>query len=132
MTPAPVIDRETIDMLRAMDAIPQEDELLLELIDDFLFYSADLVNAIKRCSQTRVDHELAAQSHSLKGASLNIGALALFEVCDAIETLARERELSLMTHWLTALDGAYEKTTVVLIELRSRASRGENIDDLLG
>ncbi len=132
MINAPVIDRETIDMLREMDAITKDDELLLELIDDFLYYSAELVDAIKRASQTRVEHELAAQSHSLKGASLNIGALALFEVCDAIETLAREHKLSMMADWLTALDCIYEKTTVVLTELRSRTSRGEDIDDLLG
>jgi|GEM_PF-1467756 len=132
MTNAPVIDRETIDMLREMDAITKEDELLLELIDDFLFYSTDLVSAMKRASPLQVSDELAAQSHSLKGASLNIGALALFSVCDAIETLARARELSTLVHWLTELDHAYQKTTVALIELRNRTCRGEDINDLLG
>jgi HPt (histidine-containing phosphotransfer) domain-containing protein len=132
MMNAPVIDRETIAMLREMDAITAEDDLLLELIDDFLFHSADLVTAIKFSSQKRMEHELAAQSHSLKGASLNIGALALFAVCDTIETLARQSKLSTMEHWVTELDHAYQKTAIALVELYSRTSRGETIDDLLG
>lgn len=132
MTNAPFIDRETIDMLREMDAATHEDNLLLELIDDFLFHSADLVQAIKLSSQAHGEHELAAQSHSLKGASLNIGALALFQVCDVIETLARQNKLSMMEHWMMELDDAYQKTAIVLAELRNRTSHGENIDDLLG
>jgi HPt (histidine-containing phosphotransfer) domain-containing protein len=132
MTNAPVIDRETIDMLREMDALTTEDDLLLELIDDFLFHSADLVKTIKLSLQAHCENELAAQSHSLKGASLNIGALALFQVCDAMESLARQRKLSRVDYWLTELDHAYQNTAMALTELRSRTSRGENIDDLLG
>ena len=132
MTNAPVIDRETIDMLREMDAIATEDHLLLELIDDFLFHSADLVKAIQFSLQMRMESELAAQSHSLKGASLNIGALVLFQVCDTIETLARQHKLSHLEHWSTELDNAYQQTALILGEMRDRTVRGETIDDLLG
>lgn len=132
MTNTPVIDRETIDMLREMDAIATEDHLLLELIDDFLFHSADLVKAIQFSLRMHMEAELAAQSHSLKGASLNIGALVLFQVCDTIETLARQHKLSQVAHWSTELDNAYQKTALILNEMRSRTARGETIDDLLG
>ena len=132
MTNAPVIDRETIDVLREMDAITTEDHLLLELIDDFLLHSADLVKAIQVSLQMQREAELAAQSHSLKGASLNIGALVLFQVCDTIETLARQHKLSRMDHWRTELDNAYQQTALILSEMRSRTARGETIDDLLG
>ncbi len=132
MTNAPVIDRETIDVLREMDAIAAEDHLLLELIDDFLFHSADLVKAIQFSLQMRMEPELAAQSHSLKGASLNIGALVLFQVCDTIETLARQHNLSRLDHWSTELDNAYQQTALILSEMRNRTARGETIDDLLG
>jgi len=131
MTNAPVIDRETIDMLREMDAITEDDDLLLELIDDFLFHSAKHVQAIRLSAQARSEHELATQSHSLKGASLNIGALALFQVCDVIEVLARQNNLLLIDQWLVELDLAYQKTATALAELRYRTSRGESIDDLL-
>ena len=136
MTNAPVIDRETIVMLQEMDAIaakgnPTEDNLLIELIDDFLFYSADLVKLIQHSLQADTTAELAAQSHSLKGASLNIGALALFEVCDTIETLARQHCVTSVDHWAAELHNAYQETALALAELRARASRGETIDDLL-
>ncbi|MEZ4729506.1 MAG: Hpt domain-containing protein [Caldilineaceae bacterium] len=130
MTNAPVIDRETIDMLREMDAVTEDDDLLLELIDDFLFHSAKLVQAIRLSAQAYSAHELAAQSHSLKGASLNIGALALFQICDVIEVLARQNKLLMIEQWLVELDLAYQKTASSLTELRHRTSRGENIDDL--
>lgn len=137
MTIAPVIDRETIVMLQEMDAIttkgnPTEDNLLLELIDDFLRHSADLVKSIQHSLQTDTMAELAAQSHSLKGASLNIGALALFRVCDTIETLARQDRITRVEHWAVELNHAYQETALALAELRARASRGEIIDDLLG
>jgi HPt (histidine-containing phosphotransfer) domain-containing protein len=131
MTNAPVIDRETVAMLREMDAIATEGDLLLELIDDFLLYSVDLVGAIRLSLQTNTTTDLAAQSHSLKGASLNIGALALFQVCDTLETLARQRKLSKSEQWITDLDHTYQQTARVLTELRNRTSRGETIDDLL-
>lgn len=147
MTNAPVIDRETIVMLQEMDAITTkgsttEENLLLELIDDFLVHSADLVKVIQhslRKNALPVDAlpvdtmaELAAQSHSLKGASLNIGALALFQVCDTIETLARQQRITKVEHWATELTHAYQETALALAKLRSRTSRGETIDDLLG
>lgn len=142
MTNAPVIDRETIVMLQEMDAITTkgsttEENLLLELIDDFLVHSADLVKVIQhslRKNALPVDTmaELAAQSHSLKGASLNIGALALFQVCDTIETLARQQRITKVEYWATELTHAYQETALALAKLRSRTSRGETIDDLLG
>lgn len=140
MTIAPVIDRETIVMLQEMDAITTkgnltDDNLLIELIDDFLAHSADLVKIIQHSLQadTAVTmDELAAQSHSLKGASLNIGALALFRVCDTIETLARQDSVTRVDHWAAELNHAYQETALALAELRARASRGELIDDLLG
>lgn len=137
MTIAPVIDRETIVMLQEMDAIttkgkPTEDNLLLELIDDFLAHSADLVKIIQHSLQADTMDELAAQSHSLKGASLNIGALALFRVCDTIETLARQDRITRVDQWAAELNHAYQETALALAELRARASRGEIIDDLLG
>lgn len=132
MPNAPVLARETIASLREIDALTTDDELLLEVIDDFLLYSTDLVDAIKVAAQDPADGALASQSHSLKGASLNLGALALFEVCDTIERLAREQQLSTIEEQLSALYTAYEKTTVALIELRNRTRRGETIDDLLG
>jgi HPt (histidine-containing phosphotransfer) domain-containing protein len=132
MTNAPVIDRETIAMLREMDAISKEDNLLIELIDDFLFHSADQVTAIQLSADAQMERDLAAQSHSLKGACLNIGVLALFQVCDTIETLARQNKLDLMEELVAELARIYQKTALHLAELRRRIMNEETIEDLLG
>ncbi|MEZ4867105.1 MAG: Hpt domain-containing protein [Caldilineaceae bacterium] len=132
MKDAPVIDRETIEMLREMDALTEDDNLLVELIDEFLSHSHGLIVAIKKNSHHQVFDELATHSHSLKGASLNIGALSLFKICDTLETMARRQELLDIDNLLTSLDLAYQQTAVALTEIRNRASRDEPIDDLLG
>ena len=132
MERAPVIDRETIDMLREMDEITKDGDLLLELIDDFLTHSQVIVSDIHSHAVQEKHHELAATSHSLKGASLNIGALVLFQVCDRIELLARKQNLIEAKAQLPALADAFQLTTAALIELRERTHRGESIDDLLG
>lgn len=132
MTNAPVIDRETIAMLREMDAMSKEDNLLIELIDDFLLHSADQVKAIQLSAAAQLERDLAAQSHSLKGACLNIGVLALFQVCDTIETLARQGKLELMEELVAELENTYQKTELQLAELHKRITCGETIEDLLG
>lgn len=132
MKRAPVIDRETIEMLREMDEITSDNNLLLELIDDFLAYSAELVTHIQSHAVEEAQSELAATSHSLKGASLNIGALVLFKVCDRIELMARSHKLFEAKTQLPDLASAFQETTAALIELRERTLRGEMIDDLLG
>jgi HPt (histidine-containing phosphotransfer) domain-containing protein len=131
MERAPVIDRETIDMLREMDEVTQDGDLLLELVDDFLVHAQVLVLNIQRHAIQEEQHDLASTSHSLKGASLNIGALVLFQVCDKIELLARSQNLVEAKAQLPALAQAFDVTTVALTELRERTHRGEAIDDLL-
>ncbi len=154
MEHAPIIDRETIDMLREMDAIT-EDDLLLELIDDFLAHAVGVMAAIRASAQLPDYHKLAAHAHSLKGASLNIGVLGLFTVCDQIETLTRSllaertleagktekistlqesqhtETLQAITKCVAELEPIYQITTDALSNLRARTSRGEAIDDLL-
>ena len=132
MKRAPVIDRETIDMLREMDDVTDESDLLLELIDDFLVHSATLVTDIQHNAETEAQSALAATSHSLKGASLNIGALVLFKVCDKIEYMARNHDLGAAKAQLPELINAFQATTTALTELRERSQSGELIDDLLG
>jgi len=131
MASAPVIDRETIDMLREMDEVTEESDLLLELIDDFLIHSKLLVSTIQTNAIQEDQLELASSSHSLKGASLNIGALVLFQVCDKIEFFARNKNLIDARGQLADLTTAFQSTTAALLELRERTSRGEAIDDLL-
>ena len=129
---APVIDRETVDMLREMDMIADDRNLLLELVDDFLSHSAQLIEEIILYLTKQNLPELASKAHSLKGASLNIGALALFTVCDEIEATARRHQRIDTEIQLPLLNHAYTRTTETLIEIRKRAQQGEDIDDLLG
>jgi HPt (histidine-containing phosphotransfer) domain-containing protein len=118
-------------MLREMDLATEDSDLLLELIEDFLSYSQTVVMDIERSAQQEDGQVLATAAHSLKGASLNIGALVLFQVCDKIELLARKKEVELAKEQLPTLTYAFQATATALVELRERTYRGEMIDDLL-
>lgn len=132
MDQVPVIDRETINMLREMDAVTEDGDLILELVDEFLTHSTMLVTEIKMYAQQNVAEKLATTAHSLKGACLNIGALVLFQVCDRIEEMARNQDLVETKAQLATLNDAFLTTTKTLTELRERTSRGESIEHLLG
>lgn len=131
LTYTPIIDRETVEMLREMDMIADDGDLLLELVDDFLSHSTLLVEDIARYLTQQNLPDLAAKAHSLKGASLNIGALALFAVCDALESMARNHQLPDEEQQLSLLNRIFSNTATTLVEIRERTQRGEDIDDLL-
>lgn len=126
----PVIDRETIEMLRAMDMDTDEESLVLELVDEYLVYATGIVEQITLAASAEDAAQLATSAHALKGASLNIGALVLFQVCNGIEQAARNGQLTDAAAPLRALPDAFTQTVQAFTELRNRTARGEAIDDL--
>ena len=112
---------------------------MLELIDDFLEHAAGTMTAIRTSAQVADYRKIAAHAHSLKGASLNIGVLGLFHICDQIETLARalaegnayQDVATTVATRVIDLEPTYTAAINALTTLRMRTSRGETIDDLL-
>jgi HPt (histidine-containing phosphotransfer) domain-containing protein len=56
-------------------------------------------------------------AHSLKGASGNIGAEALNELCQQVEDLAQQNKLDLLPPYIEQLDQKYQRVRKYLVKL---------------
>ncbi len=85
------LDRSQIELLLSLD--DGEGAALQEIVDEYLAMSEDgharLLQALDERDQPGVEHA----AHALKGASANVGAASLAEVCAAIEARARQAQL---------------------------------------
>lgn len=130
MESAAIIDQQTIAMIHEMDAWDEESHLLLELIDEFLLQLDRLSSEMEFSVLHNAHSNLAAQAHTLKGACLNMGALALFQACDSLETLARRKDLLTIEEPLLQLKRTYVITKKAFMLLRQLVYTGDNLDNL--
>ncbi len=94
-----LIDKESINNLRAISGA-DDDEFLKEIIGLYLGQLPGLMNDIKQALQNNENNKFTALVHTLKGASLNVGAKALGEQAKSVEENARKGEfenINLMT-----------------------------------
>ena len=82
-----VIDREQIEMLRSLD--DGEGAVLAEIINEFLVMSGPGRDQLLQGLGEGDGDALGRAAHTLKGASANVGATALADVCAELEMQAR-------------------------------------------
>jgi len=82
-----VIDREQIEMLRSLD--DGEGAVLAEIIHEFLATSGPGRDRLLQGFGEGDSDVLGRAAHTLKGASANVGATALADVCAELEMQAR-------------------------------------------
>jgi len=85
------LDRSQIDLLLSLD--DGEGAALREIVDEYLALSEDSHRRILRALEERDQPGVEHAAHALKGASANVGATALAEVCGAMEARARQAQL---------------------------------------
>lgn len=86
-TQLPLFDRPA-----ALERLEGDEELLREIIGIYLEDAPRLFLALKQ-ARTDCDQKTSErQAHSLKGASANVGAVALQEISFSAETFARDGE----------------------------------------
>ncbi len=123
--PSPLSDLEQSMFERVHQlGLETDPTFMLELIASYAPLLKKETDAIRdACSkQNAVAVHYAA--HSLKGASLNIGANELAAVCRTIEQLATNQDLASVAQHLDTLTESLKKTLVSLDSLRTRLSKG--------
>lgn len=95
-------------------------EFLDELVDTYLVDGESQVEALRAAAVGGSAEELVRPAHSLKSSSLNIGALALGELCRALEADARGGAVSDAPARVEAIDGAFADARAALLEERER------------
>jgi HPt (histidine-containing phosphotransfer) domain-containing protein len=110
--------RSQIEMLLSLD--DGEGAVLQEIVGEYLAMSeegrADLLRALRAGDATAVGRA----AHSLKGASANVGALALADVCGDIERHARHEDVQDAAGLQAQFESEFSRARVALLSVASR------------
>lgn len=85
----PIVDREQFDML-VMTGEDAAAELIQELLDLFRQESAPRVDLLRQALSAKDTQSIVKHAHSIAGASGNLGAYRLSQLCRQLEVEARQ------------------------------------------
>jgi len=85
-----------------------------ELIEEFLNGSAAILDRLEAAVAAGDANAVRLEAHSLKGSSRDLGALALGDACDRLETLGRGADLSNAPPMVASVRQAFERVRVIL------------------
>ena len=112
-----ILDMETIEMLREMDDEEDEFSFFGELVEEFLERAEELVQEIDTHVRQQDAAQLKASAHSLKGASLNLGAALQAQICEELETKGKNDDFTDINPLVEQLQDAYGQTVSALKSL---------------
>jgi HPt (histidine-containing phosphotransfer) domain-containing protein len=114
--PPDELQQPALDM-HALNSLKQEmgDEVLVELVQLYVDESKEILMEIQKTADARQADALRSAAHSLKGASLNMSALALAKTCETIEQNARENNLNDMQSLVQLATDQHETTCTALL-----------------
>jgi PAS domain S-box-containing protein len=95
---------------------------LAEVIDVFLQTIPRRLDDLRQAHKRGDADAIRAVAHSLKGASAQIGARGMADLCVQIDAAVRGSELTTLGHLLTALDADYATVSASLREERRRVA----------
>ena len=109
------LDPETIQTLRRLGG-PGEN-LLAEIIQIYLDDTPSRIEAMRAALVSGDAALLASAAHSLKSSSGNVGARRVYELCQRMETTARERAIDGAPQLFHDLEAAYSLAVSALLQL---------------
>ena len=120
--PSAAIDEATFAGLLEMTG--GDLEFLDELVDTYLVDGEAQVAALRTAADSDAVEELVRPAHSLKSSSLNIGALALGDLCRTLEADARGGTVADAGARVEAIAFAFADARSALLEERERRTSG--------
>jgi len=94
-----------------------DNSFLTEVIDLYLEQAPGLIMNMKKQFEGKNSLKMSQEAHALKGASLNIGAKKLSEICKSIELKGKADDLEGIPELIKELDEVYEISGVELKKL---------------
>jgi HPt (histidine-containing phosphotransfer) domain-containing protein len=113
------LDPSQIELLLSLD--DGEGEALTEIVNEYLSVSDELREEILRLVGDGDCDALERSVHTLKGASANVGATALVDLCADLERRAREAQLANVAGLVEHLEGELERVRDALQVVTARA-----------
>ena len=99
-------------------------EFVDELVDTYVSDGDQQVAALRAALPAGAPEGLVRPAHSLKSSSLNIGALALAELCRNLEEAARGGAVTDAADRVDAIAVAYADARQALLDERERRTQG--------
>lgn len=112
----PLLEMAVINELKEMDDDLEEDEIgfFQELTETFFEESDELLETIRQAIADGDSETIGKSAHSLKGASANIGANVLAEVCKDVEMKGKSGDISGIEPMIDTLEKIYNQTVTEL------------------
>jgi len=108
-----VLNKAVLDHLREISP-ENSSEFLREVVNMFLQQAPVIVNEIfQHCKEKRYQ-EMGHAAHKLKGSSVNLGAVALGEICRDIEISGRDNKVLSCDDLLKDLQSVFDQTALEL------------------
>jgi HPt (histidine-containing phosphotransfer) domain-containing protein len=111
-----ILDLNIIQNLKELGG-DEDSSFLKEVINLYLDQAPGLINDIRNAVDENNALKLSRAAHSLKGASLNIGAKKFAEVCKILEFKGRDNDMSDLNSELKDLDEKFSITSDKLLKL---------------
>jgi PAS domain S-box-containing protein len=121
MTHQKAIDLKIIEGLRALQT-EETDSFVNELIDLFLDTAPRHLARMKEARVKIDSKDLVLASHTLKGSSVNLGAIPMAAVCKKIEEAGKSGLYEEIDELIHALEGEFDRAKNELLEIKAGTS----------
>lgn len=115
------IEKALGDRIRQL-GLETDPAFVVELIDSYAPLFSNQSRAIEEACSANDEGKLRYAAHSLKGASLNIGANNLGAICKSIEDFAEAKDMASVEKLIPALKQIIDKTASALEIIKKRLS----------
>ncbi len=109
-------DSSSFDKKSALARVGGDEAILNEILGVFLEDALDQMELLDKALMNNDAEALRRQAHSLKGASGNVGALAVQRIASQIEASGQQNELNRAIRLLPEIRAEYEKFRVLVNE----------------
>ncbi len=112
------LDHSQIEFLLSLD--DGQGDALAEIVNEYLSVSDELRAEILRLLGEGDRDALGRTAHTLKGASANVGATGLADVCAGLETRAREAQLDDAAELMERFEAEFDRVLAALQVVTTR------------
>ncbi len=113
------LDRSQIEFLLSLD--DGQGDALAEIVAEYLTLGDEGYAELLRLRGERDRNAFERTAHTLKGASANVGATGLADVCASLELCAREAQLDDAGELLEQFEAQFERVRAALEVVARRA-----------
>ncbi len=112
-----------VDLAALTEVTGGDAEFTADLVESYIASSSELLTNARDCCARRDRYQLARAVHQLAGASANVYAASLRDLCSDLERAAETAPMTQLEQHITRLADELARVTDVLENMRDHAKR---------